>query len=86
MFVSTILGYLWISEEVLGFDLTILDDGGRYIQIQRDGPTGRLGLEELIKRHCSVFGRATTCWRGSLGDESGGELVIKDSWELKNDL
>lgn len=50
MFVSAILGYLWISEEVLGFDLTILDDGGRYIQIQRDGQTGRLGLEELTKR------------------------------------
>ncbi|KAF2189865.1 hypothetical protein K469DRAFT_701152 [Zopfia rhizophila CBS 207.26] len=83
MFVSAILGYLWMSEEELGFDLTILDDGGRYTQIQRGGRKERLGLEELIKRQRSVASRATTCWRGSLGDESDGGLVIKDSWEFK---
>jgi hypothetical protein len=38
---------------------------------------------ELIKRQRSVAGRATACWRGSLGGESGGGLVIKDSWEFE---
>ncbi|KAF2193607.1 hypothetical protein K469DRAFT_239099 [Zopfia rhizophila CBS 207.26] len=83
MFVSAILGYLWMSEEELGFDLTILDDGGRYTQIQRGGRKERLGLEERIKRQRSVTGRATTCWRGSLEDESDDGLVIKDSWEFE---
>ncbi|KAF2179337.1 hypothetical protein K469DRAFT_799086 [Zopfia rhizophila CBS 207.26] len=83
MLVSAILGYLWMSEEELGFDSTILDDGGRYTQIQRDGRIERLGLEELMKRQRSVAGRATTCWRGSLEDEPDGGLVIKDSWEFE---
>ncbi|KAF2188774.1 hypothetical protein K469DRAFT_70746 [Zopfia rhizophila CBS 207.26] len=83
MLVSAILGYLWMSEEELGFDSTILDDGGRYTQIQRDGRMERLGLEELMKRQRSVAGRATTCWRGSLEDEPDGGLVIKDSWEFE---
>ncbi|KAF2192053.1 hypothetical protein K469DRAFT_719131, partial [Zopfia rhizophila CBS 207.26] len=83
MLVSAILGYLWMSEEELGFDSTILDDGGRYTQIQRGGRMERLGLEELIKRERSVAGRATTCWRGSLEDEPDGGLVIKDSWEFE---
>ena len=72
-----------MSEEELGFDSTIRDDSGRYIHIQRGGRVERLCLEQLIKRQRSVAGRATTCWRGSLGDESGGRLVIKDSWEFK---
>src|SRR5436853_7764956 len=72
-----------MSEEELGFDSTIRDDGGRYTHIQRGGRMERLCLEQLIKRQRSVAGRATTCWRGSLGDESGGGLVIKDSWEFE---
>ncbi|KAF2174644.1 hypothetical protein K469DRAFT_648111 [Zopfia rhizophila CBS 207.26] len=83
MFVSAILGYLWMSEEELGFDSTIVDDGGRYTQIQRGGRMERLYLEELIKRQRSVAGRATTCWRGSLEDRSEGGFVIKDSWEFE---
>ncbi|KAF2174352.1 hypothetical protein K469DRAFT_614801, partial [Zopfia rhizophila CBS 207.26] len=83
MLVSAILGYLWMSEEELGFDSTILDDGGRYTQIQRGGRMERLCLEERIKRQRSVAGRATTCWRGSLGDEPDSGLVIKDSWEFE---
>jgi hypothetical protein len=83
MFVSMILGYLWMSEEELGFDTTIVEDGKRYAHIQRNGQMERLFLEELIKRQRSVAGRATTCWRGSLGDKSDTGLVIKDSWEFE---
>ena len=83
MLVSVILGYLWMSEEELGFDSTILDDGEKYIQIQRGGRMERLSLGERIKRQRSVAGRATTCWKGSLGDEIDSRVVIKDSWEFE---
>jgi len=83
MFVSVILGYLWMSEEELGFDPSVVKDGGKSIQIQLNGRTERVWLEELMKRQRSVVGRATTCWKGSLRDESGRELVIKDSWEYE---
>ncbi|KAF2804372.1 serine/threonine-protein kinase Sgk2 [Mytilinidion resinicola] len=83
IFASIILGYLWMSEEELGFDPTIVEDDGRYTHIQRDGQVERLCVEELMKRQRSVAGRATTCWRGSLMDESKRGLVIKDSWEYE---
>jgi hypothetical protein len=67
MFVSVILGYLWMNEEELGFDRTIMEgDDTRYTEIQRDSQMERLYLEELMKRQGSVVGRATTClpdWR-----------------------
>ncbi|KAF1996945.1 serine/threonine-protein kinase Sgk2 [Amniculicola lignicola CBS 123094] len=83
MFVSAILGYLWMSEEELGFDPTIMENNGRYTDIQRNGQTERLYLGELMKRQRSVAGRATTCWRGSLEDKGDGRVVIKDSWEYE---
>lgn len=83
MFVSVILGYLWMSEEELGFDPTIMEDNGRHTHIRRNGHTERLCLEGLMKRQRSVAGRATTCWRGSLRDKSDRGLVIKDSWEYE---
>jgi hypothetical protein len=82
MFVSVMLGYLWMSEEELGFDPTVVEDDGRYTCIWRGGQTERVYLEELINRRRSVAGRATTCWRGSLEDEDG-RVVIKDSWEYE---
>ena len=50
-FVSAISGYLWMSEEELGFDLTILNDGGRYIQITDSArwPDGALWLGRAHK-------------------------------------
>ncbi|KAI9785550.1 MAG: hypothetical protein M1839_009291 [Geoglossum umbratile] len=83
MFVSVFLGCLWMSEEELGFDPTILEDNGRYTHIWRNGHTERLWLEGLMKRQRSVAGRATTCWRGSLRDKSKRGLMIKDSWEYE---
>jgi hypothetical protein len=83
MFVSVILGYLWMSEEELGFDPTIMEENGRHTDIQRNGQTERLYLEEVMKRQRSVAGRATTCWRGSLEGKADGRVVIKDSWEYE---
>ncbi|RYP42430.1 hypothetical protein DL768_010339 [Monosporascus sp. mg162] len=37
-FVSTLLGFLWINKEELGFDPTVITNGGRrYIEIEREG-------------------------------------------------
>ncbi|CAD6454337.1 86454505-3836-429b-94a0-5ea2f7e49227 [Sclerotinia trifoliorum] len=82
MFVSAILGYLWMDEEGLGFDPTILkEDAKKYIKIQRNGLEERLYLDELMQRQACVFGRATTCWRGHVNGDT--QLVIKDSWEYE---
>ncbi|OCK78451.1 hypothetical protein K432DRAFT_427264 [Lepidopterella palustris CBS 459.81] len=86
MFVSVILGYLWMSEEELGLDSTIVGDGRRYTSIPRDGQTERLCLEGLIKQQRSVAGRATTCWKGFAEDMPDQRLVIKDSWEYEERL
>jgi hypothetical protein len=83
MFVSVVFGYLWMNEEELGFDPTVVEDSARYIHIHQNGRTRRLCLKDLMKRQSSVAGRATTCWRGSLGDKLDGGLVIKDSWEFE---
>ena len=83
MFVSVIVGYLWMSEEELGFDPTIAKDSRRYTIIQRDDQMERIWLEDIIKRQRSVTGRATTCWTGSVADVPDQPLVIKDSWEYE---
>ncbi|KAF2824321.1 hypothetical protein CC86DRAFT_447202 [Ophiobolus disseminans] len=36
MFVSVVMGFLWMSEEQLGFDPTIAEDGVRYTTIQQN--------------------------------------------------
>lgn len=82
-FVSATLGYLWMNEEQLGFDPTIIEsEGMRYIDIVRHDKKERLILSELLKRAPCVAGRATTCWKAYCeGDESKRPLVIKDSWQ-----
>ncbi|KAF1346338.1 hypothetical protein EJ07DRAFT_169927 [Lizonia empirigonia] len=75
-FVSAVLGFLWLNEEQLGFDPTIITAGGkRYIEIERNNRTERLVLDKVIKRVSCVAGRATTCWRAHCeGDESQAPL------------
>ncbi|KAF1924748.1 uncharacterized protein M421DRAFT_424639 [Didymella exigua CBS 183.55] len=82
-FVSAVLGFLWLNEEQLGFDPTIITAGGkRYIEIERHDRPERLILDKVIKRVPCVAGRATTCWKAYReGDESRAPLVIKDSWQ-----
>ncbi|KAF1362355.1 hypothetical protein EJ07DRAFT_163618 [Lizonia empirigonia] len=74
-FVSAVLGFLWMSEEQLGFDPTIITAGDkRYIEIERDDSKERLVINKVIKRVACVASRATTCWR-YLEREEEGELL-----------
>ncbi len=81
-FVFTILGFLWMTEEHLGFDPSIRSDRGRqYIDITRNGQCERLIIDKRIKRIPCVAGRATTCWKAHREDDPRTLLVIKDSWQ-----
>ncbi|KAJ6168196.1 hypothetical protein N7497_001039 [Penicillium chrysogenum] len=81
-FVSTILGFLWMSEEDCGFDPTItIENGQRIIKIDHNGRTERLVLERLMKRAPCIAGRATTCWKAHREADPGVPLVVKDSWQ-----
>lgn len=81
-FVTTILAFLWMNEEELGFDPTIVTAGGeRYIEIERDGRTERLIIDEVMKRARCIAGRATTCWKAHRKEDPLTPLVIKDSWQ-----
>ena len=81
-FASAILGFLWMNEEQLGFDPTILtSDGKRYIEIVRNDETERLIFDEPIKRARCVAGRASTCWKAHREGDTSKPLVIKDSWQ-----
>jgi hypothetical protein len=82
LFVSTILGFLWMSEEDCGFDPTITTkEGQRIIEIEQNGQTERLVLERLMKRAPCIAGRATTCWKAHSEVDPGIPLVVKDSWQ-----
>ncbi|KAK3905920.1 hypothetical protein C8A05DRAFT_41199 [Staphylotrichum tortipilum] len=79
-FVSTILGFLWMSEEELGFDLTVMAvKGQRFIEIERDGTTERLILDSVMKRARYIAGRATTCWKVYREGDPDALFVVKDS-------
>lgn len=81
-FVSTILGFLWMSEEELGFDPTIMRvKGQRFIEIERKGTIERLFLDGLIKRTRYIASRATTCWKAHREDDPQALYVVKDSWQ-----
>ncbi|WVO13559.1 hypothetical protein L204_101180 [Cryptococcus depauperatus] len=81
-FVSTILEFLWMSEEDLGFDPTIITCGDkRYIDIERNGQKERIIIKETIRRARCVVGRATTCWLAYAESDPEKPLVIKDSWQ-----
>lgn len=58
-FVSAVLDVLWMNNEQLGFDPTIITVGDkRYIEIERNNCTERLVIDKLIKRVACVAGRA----------------------------
>lgn len=86
MFVTAVLGFLWMDEKQLGFDPTIISSasGERYIEIERNGETERLIIEEVIMRAYCITGRATTCWKAFRPDDPFLPLVVKDSWQYTN--
>ncbi|KAK8095227.1 betaine-aldehyde dehydrogenase [Apiospora kogelbergensis] len=63
-FVSTILCFLWMDEQQLGFDSSMKTSGGqRFIEIERDGLTERIIIHGAMQRARCIAGRATTCWK-----------------------
>ncbi|KAF2468324.1 uncharacterized protein BDR25DRAFT_335443 [Lindgomyces ingoldianus] len=78
-FISAVLGFLWMSEEELGFDPTIAEDGRRYMHIERNGRMERIWLDAHMRRQRSVAGRATTCWSGSLNERPEEGLLLKEA-------
>ncbi|KAF2843943.1 hypothetical protein T440DRAFT_523872 [Plenodomus tracheiphilus IPT5] len=81
-FVSTMLGFLWMNEEQLGFDPTIITVGDkRYIEVEREHGKERLVIDRLIKRVRCIAGRATTCWKAYKEEDPNTPLVVKDSWQ-----
>ncbi|KAK2471116.1 hypothetical protein H9L39_17347 [Fusarium oxysporum f. sp. albedinis] len=81
-FVSTILGFLWMNEEQLGFDPTTMTaNGERFIEVNRNGSTERIIIDEMLQRAPCIAGRATTCWKAHPKGRSEILLVIKDSWQ-----
>ena len=86
MFMSVILGCLWMNEEELGFDPTVVEEeeeGCRYTGIGCGDAVEPVYLSEVIKRQRSVAGRATTCWKGWLSGDQSTPFVMKDSWEYE---
>ncbi|QUC23788.1 uncharacterized protein UV8b_08029 [Ustilaginoidea virens] len=82
-FATAMLGFLWMSQEQLGFDPTVIMAGNkRYIEIERGDRKERLVVDEVIKRVPCVAGRATTCWRVHQIDDPKTPLVVKDSWQF----
>ncbi|KAF6793433.1 hypothetical protein CSOJ01_13904 [Colletotrichum sojae] len=81
-FVSTVLGFLCMDEEALGLDPTIMaSDNKRFIEIERNGSTERIVIDEVILRARCVAGRAATCWKAHPEGHPETPLVIKDSWQ-----
>ncbi|KAI3335336.1 hypothetical protein F4824DRAFT_154441 [Ustulina deusta] len=82
-FVSTILGFLWMDDEALGFDPTIIKaEHQQYIEIRQDTKMERLILDKVIRSAHSIVGRATICWKAHLGGDKSKPFVIKDSWQF----
>ncbi|KAE9568915.1 hypothetical protein CGCF415_v014078 [Colletotrichum fructicola] len=81
-FVSTVLGFLWMDEEALGFDPTVMiSNNDRFIEIERNGSTERIVIDGIILRARCVAGRAATCWKAHPEGHPETPLVIKDSWQ-----
>ncbi|KAF5962908.1 hypothetical protein FBULB1_13735 [Fusarium bulbicola] len=80
--VYTILGFLWMNEEQLGFDPTIMTaNGKRFIEVNRNGSTERIIVDEVMQRAPCIAGRATTCWKAHPEGRPEMLLVVKDSWQ-----
>ncbi|KAH0550889.1 hypothetical protein GP486_007747 [Trichoglossum hirsutum] len=83
-FIYTMLGYLWMNDEQLGFDPTICASGDkRYIEITRNGQKERLIIDHLMRRAPCIVGRATTCWLTYREEDKSKKMpyVVKDSWQ-----
>ncbi|KAI0552223.1 hypothetical protein F4679DRAFT_103240 [Xylaria curta] len=81
-FVYIVLGFLWMNQEDLGFDPTVIEkDGQRLITITRNNATEQFVIDKLMLRTSCIVGRATTCWMTHAVDDPQTFFVIKDSWQ-----
>ncbi|KAK0630347.1 hypothetical protein B0T17DRAFT_589894 [Bombardia bombarda] len=81
-FISTVLGFHWMSKEELGFDPTIMTaNDKRFIEIKRDNLTKRLIINKVMRRIRCIASRATTCWKAHREGHPQTPLVIEDSWQ-----
>ncbi|TIC97167.1 hypothetical protein CH35J_006569 [Colletotrichum higginsianum] len=81
-FVSTVLGFLWMDEDALGFDPTVMTlNGERFIEIERNGSMEKIVIDGIILRARCVAGRATTCWKAHPEGHPETLLIVKDSWQ-----
>ncbi|KAG6132527.1 hypothetical protein E4U38_003307 [Claviceps purpurea] len=90
-FIKVILGFLWMSEENLGFDPSIkrpdltvegADGEKQYIEIEQQGGSKKcIILDQAMSRKPCIIGRATTCWKAHVKDDPETILVVKDSWQ-----
>ncbi|KAI1759167.1 hypothetical protein GGR53DRAFT_527884 [Hypoxylon sp. FL1150] len=65
-FVSIVIGFLWMSEEQLGLDSSVItssDQSKRYIEIERNGVVEKIYIDEVIQRAPGITGRGSTCWK-----------------------
>lgn len=86
-FVKTLLSFLWMNDEQLGFDSDLMElNGKRFVKINREGKEERLIITGTLRDHTAcIAGRATTCWKAYReGDDSKKPLVVKDSWQYIN--
>ncbi|KAG6059784.1 hypothetical protein E4U32_003819 [Claviceps aff. humidiphila group G2b] len=86
-FIKVMLGFLWMSEEDLGFDSSIEgSEETRYLKIEKNGSKKCILLDQERKRMPCIVGRGTTCWKAHDKDDPATVLVMKDSWqEVKRD-
>jgi hypothetical protein len=81
-FVSTVLGFLWMNEEELGFDPTFMTvNGQRFIEIERNGSKERLIIDKVMNRIRYIAGRTTTYWKAYREENPQKPFIIKDSWQ-----
>ncbi|GKU10252.1 unnamed protein product, partial [Fusarium langsethiae] len=53
----------------------------RFIEINRNGSTERIIIDQVMQRARCIAGRATTCWKAHPERQPQMLLVIKDSWQ-----
>ncbi|KAI0544594.1 serine/threonine-protein kinase Sgk2 [Xylaria curta] len=82
-FIYVTLGFLWMTDEDVGFDPTIVTENGRHlVTITRNGKTERFIVDNILPRNSgSLVSRATTCWLAHREDDPQTSFVIKDSWQ-----
>lgn len=80
-FVLAILGFLYMTDEELGYDPTIKTvDNKRYIDIERNGQQERIVFTRLLKRDQNLAGLGTTSWAAYSENDADTQLVVTDTW------